>query len=167
MLTGSTRTAPDTTAGGPRPEGDSVDPVAVAVRLRQTTFRLARLLRQQDDSGYAPAMITALAVVEREGPLTLGALAAHEQVSPPTITRLVDSLEERALVERVRDEQDRRVVRVRITTRGKRLLESSRTRRTEWLSRQLRELDDDQRARISAALDVLESLTAARPRSRP
>src|SRR5215813_9179790 len=123
MLTGSTRTAPDAKAAAPRAEGDTVDPVAVAVRLRQSTFRLARLLRQQDDSGYAPAMITALAVVERQGPLTLGALAAQEQVSPPTITRLVDSLEERALVERVRDEQDRRVVRVRITTRGKRLLE--------------------------------------------
>ena len=144
-----------------RPTDPDHDAVAVAVRLRQTTFRMARVLRQQDDSGYAPAMITALAVIEREGPLTLGALAAHEQVSPPTITRLVDSLEERALVERVRDDHDRRVCRVRITARGRRLLESSRTRRTEWLARRLRELPDDERARVAAALDVLESLTAA------
>src|SRR5262245_57841284 len=115
------------------------DAFTVAPRLRQTVFRLARVLRQQDDSGHAPALITALAVIEREGPLTLGALAAQEQVSPPTITKVVEALERRGFIERARDEADRRVCRVRITTKGRRQLEKSRTRRTEWLASRLDE----------------------------
>ena len=100
---------------GSDPTVTTTDPVAVAGRLRYSAFRLARLLRQQDDSGHAPALLTALAVVDREGPLTLGELAAQEQVSPPTITKVVDALEARGFVERVRDESDRRVCRVRST----------------------------------------------------
>ena len=50
--------------------------------------------------------------------------------------------------------------------RGKRQLESSRTRRTEWLASQLRDLSDADRARLAAALDVLERVTAARPAQR-
>lgn len=145
----------------------TTDAVAVAGRLRQTVFRMARLLRQQDDSGYAPALLTALAVVDREGPLTLGALAAQEQVSPPTITKVVDTLERHGFVERIRDEHDRRVWRVKVTTRGKRQLERSRTRRTEWLATQLRGVTDAERARIMAALDVLEQFTAVPPREAP
>ena len=128
---------------------------------------MARLLRQQDDSGYAPALLTALAVVDREGPLTLGALAAQEQVSPPTITKVVDTLERHGFVERIRDEHDRRVWRVKATTRGKRQLERSRTRRTEWLANQLRGVTEQDRVQIMAALDVLEQFTAVPPREAP
>jgi DNA-binding MarR family transcriptional regulator len=140
---------------------DSSDPVAVAGRLRHSVFRMARLLRQQDDSGHAPALITALSVIDREGPLTLGALAAQEQVSPPTITRVVDALEARGFVERIRDAKDRRVWRVKATARGRRRLEASRTRRTEWLATQLRALPREDRERLAGALEVLEHLTAA------
>jgi DNA-binding MarR family transcriptional regulator len=143
---------------------DAPDAVAVAGRLRQSVFRLARVLRQHDDSGHAPALLTALAVVEREGPLTLGELAAQEQVSPPTITKVVDTLEGRGYVERIRDANDRRVWRVKATARGRRQLEASRSRRTEWLARQLRELTVDDRTRLVGAIDVLEKLTAAPPR---
>jgi DNA-binding MarR family transcriptional regulator len=146
----------------------AADQGAVAGRLRQSVFRLARLLRQQDDSGDAPALISALAVIERQGPLTLGALAAQEQVAPPTVTKVVDTLEARGLVERVRDDADRRVCRVKVTARGRRRLEASRTRRTAWLARQLDALPASDVAQLSAALEVLEKLTTApgRPSAR-
>jgi DNA-binding MarR family transcriptional regulator len=143
----------------------SADQAAVAGRLRQSVFRLARVLRQQDDSGDAPALISALAVIERQGPLTLGALAAQEQVAPPTITKVVDTLEARGLVERVRDDADRRVCRVKVTARGRRRLDASRTRRTAWLARQLDALPEADVAQLGAALDVIEKLTAAPARS--
>ena len=152
---------------GSDPTVTTTDPVAVAGRLRYSAFRLARLLRQQDDSGHAPALLTALAVVDREGPLTLGELAAQEQVSPPTITKVVDALEARGFVERVRDESDRRVCRVRSTARGRRQLETSRTRRTAWLANQLRDLEPDDLERLAAALDVIEQLTKPPVRESP
>jgi DNA-binding MarR family transcriptional regulator len=152
---------------GSDPTVTAPDPVAVAGRLRYSAFRLARLLRQQDDSGHAPALLTALAVVDREGPLTLGELAAQEQVSPPTITKVVDALESRGFVERVRDASDRRVCRVRSTARGRRQLEASRTRRTAWLANQLRGLEPDDLERLAAALDVIEQLTKPPVRESP
>jgi DNA-binding MarR family transcriptional regulator len=150
----------------PAPATDT-DPVALAGRLRPLVFRLGRILRQQDDSGHAPAVLTALAVIEREGPLTLGALAAQEQVSPPTITKVVDALVGRGFVERIRDEHDRRVWRVRITARGRRQLEASRTRRTAWLATQLQNFSSEELELVAAALPVLERLTHAPAREAP
>lgn len=136
----------------------------LAGRLRYSIFRLARLLRQQDDTGLSPALVSALAVVERDGPITLGDLAAQEQLSPPTITKVVTSLEEKGLLERAKCDNDKRVSRVRITAKGKRQLESSRTKRTAWLASQLQELSEDEVARLADAIEVIEHLTKKKSR---
>lgn len=130
----------------------------VAGRLRFSVARLARLLRQQDQSGYGPTLVAALATIERHGPLTLGELAAREQVSPPTTTKVVEKLLEAGFVTRTVDSGDRRVSRVSITAKGARQLQTFRTRRTEWLTGRLAELDTDDLQRLLAALPVLERL---------
>ena len=133
----------------------------LVARLRMTTARLARLLRQQDDSGLAPTSTAMLAAIGREGPITLGDLAAYEQVAPPTITKAVDKLEAAGLVDRVRDETDRRVCRVVLTTAGRRQIDRNRSRRNAWLTRQMRELSGGDVAKLQAAIDILERLTNA------
>jgi DNA-binding MarR family transcriptional regulator len=133
----------------------------VVVRLRAAVARLARLLRQQDPSDFGPTLTAALFTIANEGPLTLGDLAAMEQVAPPTITKAVDKLEARGLVERVTDPSDRRVRQVAVTLAGRQHLDAARSRRTEWLVAQLERLTDDELARLGAAVDVLERLTVA------
>jgi DNA-binding MarR family transcriptional regulator len=96
------------------------DPVEVAGRLRMSAFRLTRLLRQQDTEGLAPTLSAALATINREGPLTLGELAVHEHVAPPSVTKAVEKLVGLGLVNRAPDASDRRVVRVRPTPAGRR-----------------------------------------------
>ena len=130
----------------------------LAGRLRISIARLARLMRQQDQSGFGPTVVSVLATVERLGPITLGELATREQVAPPTITKVVERLEANGLLTRATDTADRRVSRVAITTKGSRRLETYRTRRTEWLSARLRDLGADEHARLVAALPVLERL---------
>jgi len=130
-------------------------------RLRYSVTRLARLLRQQDQSGLSPTTTAMLAAIGRDGPITLGELAAHEQVAPPTITKSVDKLESAGFVERLRDTADRRVCRVTLTTAGRKQLDTNRSRRTAWLARQLRALPDDDLATLAAAVEVLERLTLA------
>lgn len=131
------------------------------VRLRASVTRLARLLRQQDQTGYGPTAIAVLATVGYEGPLTLGELATREQVAPPTITKVVDKLEANGLVTRSADADDRRVRRVEITPAGLAQLDEARMRRTTWLAERLAALDPDDLDRLRAAVDVLEQLTAA------
>src|SRR5690606_38179665 len=118
---------------------------------------LARRMRRQADTGLSPSQLAALSSVERHGPLTLGALAEHEQVAPPSITKVVAKLEERELVVRSPG-VDRRVVVVAITPAGEALLAEVRQRKDVWLATRLAALDADQRARLDAALPVLDAL---------
>ncbi|HEY4333294.1 MAG TPA: MarR family transcriptional regulator [Ilumatobacteraceae bacterium] len=131
----------------------------LAAALRHTITRLARRLRQQDQTGLGPTMTAALASVRNlDGP-THGELAAVEQVSPPTITAVVGKLEGLGLVAREPDPADRRVMRIRITPAGTEQLDAVRSRRTEWLESQLRALSADELNRLHAAADVLVKLT--------
>jgi DNA-binding MarR family transcriptional regulator len=131
-----------------------------AGRLRVVVARLARLLRQQDDSGVGPTVHAALVTVETRGPLTLGELAAREQVAPPSITKVVEKLVAAGWVAREVDPDDRRVCRVSITRQGRRHLEADRRRRTEWLAERMSALDAHDVATLSAAIEVLERLAA-------
>ncbi|HMQ28797.1 MAG TPA: MarR family transcriptional regulator, partial [Acidimicrobiales bacterium] len=81
----------------------------LAGQLRVVVARLARVLRQQDQSGMSPTLLAALATIDRAGPLTFGELAAHEQVTAPTITKAVRKLEAEGLVARRPDPDDGRV----------------------------------------------------------
>ena len=67
------------------------------------------------------------------------------------------------LVERSPDDDDKRVARVSTTRAGDALLERIRTRKNAWLAARLAKLDDDQRARLAAALDVLDQLSTDAP----
>lgn len=154
-----TGTADPTDTADPTGTADPADTAAIAARLRLSATRLARRLRQQAGSGLTPSQQSALAAIECNGPLTLGALADHERVSPPTITRVVGILESEGLVTRAPDPTDRRVVHVAVTRKGVKLLADTRRRRTAWLAERIGHLDDDQRRRLADALDVLEELT--------
>jgi len=134
----------------------------IAGRLRLSATRLARRLRQEARTGLSPSQLSALAAVERHGPLTLGALADHEQVAPPSVTRVVAKLEADGFLSRQPDPDDRRVTRVVVTPKGRNLLGTSRRRKTTWLATRLESLDPETRARIAEALDALDALTTER-----
>ena len=134
-----------------------VDP-EVAARLRLVLNRLARRLRSQATGDLSPSLISALVSIECHGPITLGQLAAHELVKPPSVTRMVAALEERGLVRRETDAADRRIARVSLTGEGRRRLCRTRTRKTAYLAKRLRRLDESELAAMREALPVLERL---------
>src|SRR6478752_3658135 len=132
-----------------RPSG-AVAPETVE-RLRLVIARLARLLRQQDDSGLGPTITAALSPVNKHGPMTLGDLAASERVAPPTITKVVDKMQAAGLVERRPHPMDRRVSIVAITELGATRLDEFRSRRLAWLGARLDELDNADLALLADA----------------
>jgi DNA-binding MarR family transcriptional regulator len=141
------------TVGG----GVTVDHELV-VRLRLAVGRLARRLRQQAGGEVTPSQYSALSSVGRLGPLTLGELAAVERVRPPTMTRIVASLEEAGLVERRAHPGDRRVAQVRLSAAGRRFLQRSGTRKDAFLAERLAHLDPDEVAQLTQAVAVIERL---------
>jgi DNA-binding MarR family transcriptional regulator len=130
----------------------------LAAHLRIVVMRLQRRLRAEAGDELSPTLVAALVSIERQGPLTLGRLAELERVTPPSITRVVATLERDGLVRREVDERDRRVSRVAVTPEGDRLLQLSRTRKAAYLARRLERLDGGDLAAVREALPILEHL---------
>lgn len=129
----------------------------IADRLHSAAIRLLRTLRREDDrSGLTAPRLSALSVLVFGGPRSLAALAAAEQVRPPTMSRIVDALVDQALVTREMDPQDRRGVRIAATDAGIRLLHDGRERRVGALVERLRGLDADDRRDLARAIAILE-----------
>jgi DNA-binding MarR family transcriptional regulator len=127
-------------------------------RLRLAVGRLARRLRQQAVGEITASQLSALASVDRCGPLTLGQLASVERLRPPTVTRIAAALEEAGLVVRRLDPGDRRVARVEVSQRGRDLLERIRSRKDAYLAARLTALPPEQLAVLHDATAVLERL---------
>src|SRR6476469_2128287 len=104
----------------------------MADRLRLGATPLARRLRQESGTDLTPSQLSALAAIERHGPLTLGALADVERVAPPSVTKVVTKLEAEGLVARRTDADDRRVAWVSVTPVGTTRLARIRKRRSLW-----------------------------------
>jgi DNA-binding MarR family transcriptional regulator len=133
--------------------------IDLADRLHSAAIHLLRRLRREDDASGLPApQLSALSVIVFGGPLTLGELARAEQVRPPTISKLIAALEQLGLVAREVDAADRRVVRVRATARGTKVLHEGRQRRVAALVASLVALSVRDRALLARALPVLERI---------
>jgi DNA-binding MarR family transcriptional regulator len=130
----------------------------MAARLRLAVARLQRIVRQQAMGGLNLAEGSCLAVIDRHGPLSLSDVASRENLSAPTVTKIVSRLEGQGLIERLADPTDRRVSMVAVSTSGAALLELVRGSRTAYLHRKLSELSDENLTRLLAALPVLEAL---------
>jgi DNA-binding MarR family transcriptional regulator len=135
-----------------------LDEAELAARLRLVINRLARLLRNQGPADLSPSLASALVTIELRGPVTLGQLAVHERVTPPSVTRMAATLEERGLVRREADPADRRIAYLSLTPEGKRTVQRTRTRKTAFLAKRLRRLDATEIAALGVALPLLEAL---------
>jgi DNA-binding MarR family transcriptional regulator len=142
------------------PTGEHVDRELV-VQLRLAVMRLARRLRQQTEGEITASQLSALASLNRLGPLTLGALAAVERVRPPTMTRIVGHLEAAGLVVRRPAPGDRRSAQVELSPAGRELLDRSRTRKDAYLAERLATLAPAEVAVLRQAAAALERLLEA------
>ena len=110
-----------------------VDPMAEP--LHRCAIHLLRLVRHVDAAtGMSAARLSALSVLVFGGPCTVGTLARAEQVSGPTMTKLVTGLERKGWVRRSPAAQDARVSLVAATPKATRLLLDGRARRLRLLT---------------------------------
>ena len=127
-----------------------------AARLRLAINRMARRLRQEANTDLGPASISALATIERSGPLTPSELARLEGIQRPTATRILTRLTDDALVSRAADPADGRCSIVDVTAEGRTALGRLRKRKTAFLAKWMRELPEDDVATLARAAEILE-----------
>jgi DNA-binding MarR family transcriptional regulator len=134
---------------------------ALADQLHSAAIHLLRQLRKEDDaSGLSAPRLSALSVVVFGGPLTLGKLAAAEQVKPPTMTRIVTGLEKEGLVKRIGDSRDRRLTRIQATIKGQKVLTAGRARRVEKLAAAVSDLRRNELAELTRGVQLLQQIIA-------
>jgi len=133
--------------------------LGIADQLHSAAIHLLRRVRQQDTAtAEGPARLSALSVLVFGGPMTLGQLAAAEQVKPPTMTRIVNGLERSGLAKRESDSSDARRVQIRATPKGMHLLQAARERRIGYLADHLGALSEHERSTLGQAVESLEKV---------
>ena len=138
-----------------------MDSEALADELHSAAIHLLRILRKEDDaSGLSAPRLSALSVVVFAGPLTLGRLAAAEQVRPPTMTRIVTGLESKGLVKRIGDPRDHRLTKIQATTKGQRVMAAGRARRVQLLTKTLNALARNELADLARGIQLFNEIIA-------
>ena len=139
------------------------------IRLRVALTRIARLLdRQSQGASLTRTQASVLATVVRLGSVRLSELADVEGVNPTMLSRIVAKLEDRGLLHRNPDPDDRRAARVECTGVGRAEHLRLRAERTQLLRARLATMPGPHATELLAALPALESLadqlTPATPR---
>ena len=133
--------------------------MGLAHDVRIAVLRLARRLRTEGGNDRLTlTQVSALAMLERHGPLTPGQLAAHERVQPPSMTPVIAVLAAEGLLTREPHPHDRRQRLVTVSPAGAEWLAANRRRREAWLAQQLDGLPDADLAALRAALPVCDAL---------
>ncbi len=132
-----------------------------AARLRMAIVRTARRLRQEAAGAgteLTPTAASALATVERHGPLTPSELAEVERVKRPTATRTLRVLVDAGLVDRAPDPADGRSALVSINATGRERLRRLRGRKNAYLARRMRDLPAEDVETLERAAEILEGI---------
>jgi DNA-binding MarR family transcriptional regulator len=133
-----------------------------AARLRMAIVRTARRLRQEaagaGGAELTPTAVSALATVERHGPLTPSELAEIERVKRPTATRTLRVLERAGLVDRTPDPDDGRSALIGVNGAGRERLRRLRGRKNAYLARRMRALPSADLETLARAAALLEQI---------
>ncbi len=147
----------------PTPEKAVRTDAGLASELRLSVMRLRRRLaaERHPDNPLSMGQLAILGALYRNGDQTVGELAGHERVQPPSMTRTVNCLADGGYVERRPHVSDGRQVVVALTDEGRAVLLADRARRDEWLARRLADLTPEERDALRRATPILQRLAEA------
>jgi DNA-binding MarR family transcriptional regulator len=132
--------------------------VAIRRILRAAEFASRDLARR---SGLTPSQVVVLQIVSRGGEVGAGAISERAQLSQATVTALIDKLEERSLVKRRRDPDDRRRVSVEVTAEGRAVLADMPDVLQDRFAARFARLADWEQASVIAALERVAGMLDA------
>ncbi|HTN71256.1 MAG TPA: MarR family transcriptional regulator [Methylomirabilota bacterium] len=114
-----------------------------------------------EKAGLTPPQFYVLATIGYAGGLPFGEIGAKMMVTVSNLTGIVDRLEEKKVVSRKRDENDRRVVHVVLTEKGARLYKSTIPLFEKSLVQIFSSLDKPQQKELSVLLRKLNHVSWA------
>jgi MarR family transcriptional regulator, organic hydroperoxide resistance regulator len=107
------------------------------------------------DVGISPPKYFILHVLAEEGGISQGEIGRLYGVDPSRVTRLAKQLEGEGLIERTRDPEDNRVVRMHLTSEGRRAFEMAAERSEAFKNRVRRALSEEEHRELRRLLGKL------------
>ncbi len=102
-----------------------------------------------------PPQFIALQWLNEYGDMTIGELSQKMYLACSTTTDLIDRMEKNELVQRVKDTQDRRVVRIQLLDRGRVIIKEVINKRQDYLESVLSQFTQDEVDYLEKSLFVL------------
>jgi len=121
------------------------------VKLVRATQTFGKLTQENIRTfGLTEPQFSALETLGHLGPMTIGELCRKQLVSGGNMTVVVDNLEKEGLVGRTRSKNDRRVVTVRLTRKGKKLFEDIFSKHAQCVSAIAAVLTEEEQNQLAA-----------------
>lgn len=138
------------------------DQIAAAIRrvIRAVDLHSRKLL---EECGLTAPQLATLRELERTGDTSIGVLARAIHLSQPTLTGIIDRLERRGLIRRTRDGEDRRAVKVAVTSAGRELLSRAPHSLHARFRREFEKLRDWEQTLMLSSLQRLADMMDAGP----
>lgn len=138
-----------------------IEEVLVALRrvIRATDLHSRHLVRTASVTG--PQLLL-LQTLNNKGDMTISELARDMSLSQATVTTILDRLEKRELLIRVRSETDRRKVYPRLTEQGRKILANAPMALQDNFVRKFGNLDDWEQSMIIASLQRIAEMMDAK-----
>ncbi|AKU15829.1 MarR family winged helix-turn-helix transcriptional regulator [Luteipulveratus mongoliensis] len=126
----------------------------LAGELRSVCMRISRRARFENTETIAPHQFSVLARLEKST-ATARELAEYECVSPPSMSRTINALVEKAYISRSDNPDDGRQVILTLTSEGRTALKATRRSRDEWMLKRLGDLTEEECRVLEQARDIL------------
>ena len=127
--------------------------------LLVSSTRLVRIAAQSTGNGTPSAIWRTLGILETDGPMRVGELAATSRITQPGMTRILATMVEEELVSRIADVDDSRAWLIRITPKGATQLRDYRQQIGDALEPVFRDLDDTGWQTLARATELLAAHT--------
>ncbi|AWE08248.1 MarR family transcriptional regulator [Lysinibacillus sp. 2017] len=143
-------------------EQDKHSSESIAILEKELRY-ISHLIKQKGReilSNYTitPPQFIALQWLHESGDMTIGDLSTRMFLAFSTTTDLVDRMEKHELVQRVRDENDRRVIRIHLLPEGERIIQEVIIKRQDYLRTITGEFNDKEFEQLSKNLQKLHLL---------
>lgn len=131
------------------------------VHIEKSLRNISVIIQQKgreilSDYNITPPQFVALQYLMEFGDLTIGELSTKMYLACSTMTDLIDRMEKNNLVVRVRDEKDRRVIRIHLLNEGERIIAEAIKKRQDYLNEILLSFSGDEMNRLETLLNKLQ-----------
>lgn len=138
----------------------SLTPEEIARRIRPAMTKLyVMYFRLSEQSSLTGPQLSIMTRLQENGPSRISHLARAEGIRMPTASNALHQLEQRGMVDRIRDTADRRGVLVTLTELGTTELQRVGDERTKYLAEMLGTLSDEQLAKADDLIELVNELS--------